>query len=66
LAECNKQAWAPKVDVAVCDSVVELQGTITDDRERQAFAVVAENVPGVKAVHDHLVWIEPTSGFVMR
>jgi hypothetical protein len=25
-----------------------------------------ENVPGVKAVHDHLVWIEPTSGFVMR
>ena len=66
LAECNKQAWAPKVDVAVHDGVVELQGTITDDRERQAFAVVAENVPGVKAVHDHLVWIEPTSGFLMR
>jgi len=22
-------------------------------------------VPGVKAVHDHLAWIEPTSGMVI-
>jgi hypothetical protein len=28
--------------------------------------VASENVPGVKAVHDHLVWIEPSSGFVME
>ena len=26
--------------------------------------VAAENVPGVQAVRDHLVWIEPTSGTV--
>jgi hypothetical protein len=28
--------------------------------------VVAENAPGVKAVHDHLVWVEPVSGFVIE
>jgi len=44
--------------------VVELWGTITDDRERQALIVAAENIPGVKAVRDHLAWVEPTSGMV--
>jgi hypothetical protein len=39
-------------------------GVITDDRARDAFIVLAENVPGVKAVRDHLAWIEPTSGMV--
>lgn len=64
LAECSKQPWAPQVNVVVRNGVVELWGTITDERERQAFTVAAENVPGVKAVRDHLVWIEPTSGMV--
>jgi hypothetical protein len=41
-------------------------GTITDERERQALIVVSENVPGVKTVHDHLVWIEPNYGFMIR
>jgi hypothetical protein len=27
--------------------------------------VVAEKVSGVKAVRDHLAWIEPTSGMVL-
>jgi hypothetical protein len=35
---------------------------ITDDRERAGLIVAAENVPGVKAVRDHLVWVEPMSG----
>jgi len=65
LAECAKQPWAPHVNVVVRDGVVELWGVITDERERQAFVVVAENVPGVKAVRDHLAWIEPTSGMVV-
>jgi hypothetical protein len=38
-----------------------LWGVITDDSERQAFTVAAENVPSVKEVHDHLFWIEPMS-----
>jgi len=50
----------------VRDGVVELWGVITDDRERQAFRVAAENVPGVKAVNDHLAWIEPFSGMVVQ
>jgi CBS domain-containing protein len=66
LAECEKQAWAPLANVVVRDGIVHLWGTITDDRQRQAVVVASENVAGVKAVHDHLVWIEPSSGFVME
>jgi CBS domain-containing protein len=66
LAECKQQSWAPMTNVVVRNGVVELWGTITDERERQALIVVSENVPGVKTVHDHLVWIEPNSGFVIQ
>jgi osmotically-inducible protein OsmY len=45
--------------------VVELWGTILDERQREALKVAAENIPGVRAVHDHLVWIEPVSGMSM-
>ena len=65
-AEVTKQSWAPQITVVVRDGVVELWGAITDDRERQAFIVAAENVPGVKQVHDHLVWIEPVSGMILQ
>jgi CBS domain-containing protein len=65
-AEVGKQPWAPQIDVVVRDGVVELWGALTDDRERQAFVVAAENVPGVKKVHDHLVWIEPMTGMVLQ
>jgi CBS-domain-containing membrane protein len=65
IAECAKQPWAPHVNVVVRDGIVELWGAIMDERERQAFIVAAENVPGVKLVHDHLAWIEPTSGIVV-
>jgi CBS domain-containing protein len=54
--------WAPRIDVGVHNGVVELSGVITDERERRALIVVAENVAGVKQVHDHLVWVEPMSG----
>ena len=66
LAECDRQSWAPMSNVVVRNGVVELWGVITDERERQARIVAAENVAGVKAVHDHLVWIEPMSGFVIE
>ena len=67
LSELNKQSWAPvaMVDVFVRDGVVRLSGVLTDDRERQALRVAAENIPGVKKVEDDLVWIEPTSGTVL-
>jgi len=66
LAELGRQFWAPQVDVMVRDGVVELWGAITDERERQAFIVAAENVPGAKQVRGHLVWIEPMSGMVVQ
>jgi CBS-domain-containing membrane protein len=66
LAELATQAWAPQINVVVRDGVVELWGVITDERERQAFVVAAENVAGVKLVHDHLVLIEPMSGMILQ
>ena len=67
LAELGRQSWAPAalINAIVKQGVVELWGTITDERERQAIVVAAENVPGVKGVRDHLVWIEPNSGTVI-
>jgi CBS domain-containing protein len=64
LAELAKQPWAPRnfINPVVRNGVVELWGSIFDERERQAVVVVVENVSGVKAVKDHLVWIEPMSG----
>jgi CBS domain-containing protein len=66
LAELARQPWAPValIDIVVRNGVVELWGTITDERERQAIVVAAENVPGVKAVKDNLAWVEPMSGMV--
>ena len=67
-AEMQKESWAPvaMVNAVVRDGVVELWGVIIDDRQRDALKVAAENIPGVKAVKDHLVWIEPTSGMVIE
>jgi CBS domain-containing protein len=66
LAELGKERWAPvgALDVIVRNGVVDLWGTITDDRERQAMIVAAENIAGVKTVRDHLTWIDPTTGMV--
>lgn len=62
LAALAEHNWALGVNVVVKNGIVELGGTITDERERRACIVAVENVPGVTAVHDHLVWIEPISG----
>ena len=40
-------------------------GSITDERLRDGLKVIAENTPGVTAVHDHVAWIEPNSGVVI-
>lgn len=64
LDELSKQSWAPVslINVIVRDGVVHLWGSVTDDRQRQGLLVAAENIPGVKGVQDHLVWVEPTTG----
>jgi CBS domain-containing protein len=65
--ELEKQPWAPVavINPIVRNGVVELWGTITDERERQALVVAAENIPGVKAVRDQLAWIDAASGMVI-
>jgi CBS domain-containing protein len=68
LVELGKAPWAPRtgLSVTVADGVVELNGVIFDEKEREALRVAAENVPGVKAVEDRLVWVEPVSGTVIE
>jgi len=66
MTEMDTQKWAPValVEVTVNKGVVDLWGTILDERDRTALKGLAENVPGVKAVNDHMVWVEPMSGFM--
>jgi len=68
LAEIDRQAWysVAAVNIIVRDGVVELWGAILDERAPEAVRVAAENVPGVKQVNDHLIWIEPISGIALQ
>lgn len=68
LAEMQKEQWAPVAltNVVVHDGVVELWGVLVDERQREALKVVAENIPGVKAVKDHMVWVEPMTGMALE
>lgn len=61
LAEMARHCWAPgqNVEVAVKGGVVELTGMIFDERMRGAMRVIAEAVPGVKAVRDELELVDP-------
>jgi CBS domain-containing protein len=67
LTELERQKWAPLglLNIIVRSGVVDLWGSITDEREREAIIVAAQNTPGVKDVRDHLFWVEPMSGLVL-
>jgi CBS-domain-containing membrane protein len=63
LTSMEKQPWCPMgLNVVVRHGVADLSGIITDDRQRDAAVVAAKNVAGVKAVHDHLCWVDTMSG----
>ena len=68
LDELKTQPWTSviAIDLAVRNGVVQLSGTITDERQRQALRVAAENVPGVKKVEEYLTWVDPISGFYVE
>ena len=67
LAELARAPWAPHgLTVDVANGVVTLDGVILDEQKRRALRVAAENVPGVKAVVDHIVWVEPVTGWVIE
>jgi CBS domain-containing protein len=59
----SKNDWCPfGLSVIVRDGIVHLSGVITEGRSRQVAIVGAENVAGVKKVHDHLCWVDTMSG----
>ena len=63
----EKNDWSPfGLNVIVRDGIVHLSGVITDERSRQAAMVAAENVAGVKKVHDHLCWVDTMSGMYLK
>lgn len=67
LAEFDKNPWALRgsIDAVVENGAVELRGVISDERQREAIKVVAENIDGVTKIIDHLVWVEPVSGMAI-
>jgi hypothetical protein len=44
------------------NGVVQLFGTLSDQRERRGVRVAVENVPGVTGIEDHMVLIELLAG----
>jgi CBS domain-containing protein len=53
-----------RVSVVVWEGTVYLWDTITDEAQRRALTVLAENVEGVGEERDHLVLAEPISTFI--
>ena len=63
----EKNDWSPfGLNVIVRDGIVHLSGVITEERSRQAAIVAAENVAGVRKVHDHLCWVDTMSGMYVE
>jgi hypothetical protein len=56
LADIKKESWSAGalVDVAVHNGIVDLWGSISDVSQRKALTVLAERLPSVKRVQEHL------------
>jgi predicted transcriptional regulator len=59
-----RENWLPRtgIRIEVKAGIVDLEGIILSDSERRVVTVIAENAPGVKHVHDHLVYVDAGSG----
>ena len=67
MTSIEKADWAPfGLGVVVSQGVVHLNGIITNEKCREAVIVAAENVSGVKQVHDHLCWVDAASGMYLN
>ena len=56
-SQLRRQAWAlspGSINAVVVEGVIHLWGVAADDALLQAIVVVAENIPGVRAVEDHM------------
>jgi CBS domain-containing protein len=66
ITSIERTDWGPfGLGVIVRNGNVHLSGVITNERSRQAAIVAAENVSGVRKVHD-LCWVEPMSGMYLN
>ena len=56
LAEISTQEWASQmaVDAVVKDGVVELSGTVADERQKAALMVLVGKLPGIRTVLDRV------------
>lgn len=67
IAALEDKDWCPfGLSVIVNDGVAHLSGVITEESARAAAIVAAENVDGVKKVHDHLCWVDALSGMFVN
>jgi CBS domain-containing protein len=57
LVELSKQQWASpsESNIVVSDGVVHIWGTVGSEKERTALRVLAENIPGVRGIEDHMI-----------
>jgi CBS domain-containing protein len=64
----EREPWAPRttLNVTVVNGTVDLWGTISNNNERRAICVIAENAPGVKKVVDHLVFVDVYTGTIIE
>jgi CBS domain-containing protein len=55
--ELSKQKWASPTEenIVVSDGIVHFWGTAASDEERAALRVLAENIPGVRGIEDHMI-----------
>jgi CBS domain-containing protein len=64
--QLRNETWGGSlIEPSVKDGVVILEGKVFDKRQQEAIHVLVENVPGVKSVVDHLLWIEPRTGTIL-
>jgi CBS domain-containing protein len=67
VASIEHADWGPfGLGVVVSRGIVHLSGVIINQNCRQAAIVAAENVEGVKQVHDHLCWVDSMSGMYLN
>ena len=65
-ADLRRQSWFPAGGVAftVRRGVVTFKGAFSNQQVRDALRVTAQNIPGVTAVEDEMVWVDPVVGVV--
>jgi osmotically-inducible protein OsmY len=49
------------IDFGARDGVVAVRGVVASEDDRQRVLTLARTAQGVKAVHDHLVWVDPVT-----